>query len=118
MNYQPLVESRALPPRLRKRDGSPDARGVLTFAAPLPEPWQSSEDATLASDRELSRGARPATKTERTLLAALGYDLPDEGLKTHVHWTTTGIRQRTWPSLADPNPSTDPNTSTEGSTHA
>lgn len=46
----------------------------------------------------LRAAARPATDTERTLLAHLGYTLPDE-LFTAVTFLTTGVRNRRWPQL-------------------
>ncbi|OBB46769.1 hypothetical protein [Mycobacterium sp. 852002-51961_SCH5331710] len=41
---------------------------------------------------------RPATATERALLAHLGYELPDE-LFTAVSFPTYGVRRRRWPQL-------------------
>ena len=102
-----------------------DRRGWLLFEY-LPDDLQRSEDATQARDfslREASigrtlraqgvRGAyeydafhghsvwavyRPATDAERTLLAHLGYELPDE-LETRVQFITETLRRRTWPQL-------------------
>jgi hypothetical protein len=74
-----------------------DPRGWLCFELPLPEPFQSYEDATQHRDYFHSPRTRPATDTERTLLAALGYELPDE-LTTYVRWIGP-LRQRRWPQL-------------------
>ncbi|OBB48416.1 hypothetical protein [Mycobacterium sp. 852002-51961_SCH5331710] len=41
---------------------------------------------------------RPATATERALLAHLGYELPDE-LFTAVSFPAQGVRRRRWPQL-------------------
>jgi hypothetical protein len=44
--------------------------------------------------------ARPATPTEKILLEALGYPLPDNDiLITCVTWPTRGIRSRRWPQI-------------------
>ena len=58
------------------------------------------EDATRAADYALHKSLRfnfdrTATDAERELLAAIGYDVPD-GLITHVHHVTPGVRKRTW----------------------
>ncbi|GHP16750.1 hypothetical protein RN2511_014860 [Rhodococcus sp. NKCM2511] len=99
-----------LPPRLTKPDGSPDVRGILAFASPLPDELQNAEDSTAENDlyaRPRNR-RRPATATERTLLRLLGFTLPDEvpgyagvPLKTHVTYAGNTVRIRTWPSLKD-----------------
>lgn len=99
-----------LPPRLTKPEGSPDVRGWLTFTEPLPDELQDSEDSTAENDlhaRPRSR-RRPATGTERVLLRALGFVLPDDQpgyagvpLKTHVTYAGNTVRIRTWPSLKD-----------------
>ena len=80
----------------------PDPLGWLVFDH-LPYAIQLAEDSTQAADRE--RGIafeRPATATERALLAHLGHaesaELPDD-LTTHVRWTTVGVRNRRWPQL-------------------
>jgi hypothetical protein len=80
-------------------------RGWLVFNA-LPTELALAEDSTLASDNRLlmhydPRGQcfdRPATETERTLLAHLGFTLPDD-LVTHVDRISTSVRQRRWPAL-------------------
>jgi hypothetical protein len=76
-----------------------DPRGWLCFTAPLPDPdMQRAEDGTQYHDR--SHGGtftRPATNTERTLLTALGYTLPDN-LSTCVRFLGP-LRQRRWPQL-------------------
>lgn len=102
-----MIDPNDLPPT----HGPGDPRGVLTFAAPLPEPWQTLEDSTQAADFDRSwslgrRFHRPATTTEIELLTALGYrdyrgDPPAAGLMTRLH-VTGGIRTRTWPDLTIP----------------
>lgn len=97
----------------------PDVRGWLTFTG-LPSDVQAAEDATAAADFDRSQtGAgvkfefnhsallgrvrcfrRPATDTERHLLAQLGYQVPDE-LDTLVHHFTRGVRHRFWPDLEE-----------------
>lgn len=77
-------------------------RGWLCFTS-LPDDLQRAEDATLAHDNQDCRSAarcydRPATEAERTLLAHLGFDLPDE-LTTHVDRLTSSVRRRRWPAL-------------------
>lgn len=82
----------------------PDPRGWLTFGH-LPRELRNAEDSTQAADHETSKTMsggsswqRPATPTERVLLAHLGYEIPDE-LDTTVRYLTAGVRQRTWPAL-------------------
>jgi hypothetical protein len=87
----------------------PDPRGELVFDA-LPDELQAAEDATAAADHErahadsgrsigpILHSTRPATPTERILLAHLGYTVPDQ-LTTVVSYYTTGVRNRTWPQL-------------------
>ena len=78
-------------------------RGVLVFSH-LPDLVQRAEDATAYADHEKRHWrtsvtrTRPATPTERALLAHLGYTLPAE-LETRVQWLTNGVRRRTWPQL-------------------
>ena len=77
-------------------------RGWLVFDD-LPDELQRAEDATLAHDNQDYRNAdrcrdRPATEAERTLLAHLGFDVPDE-LTTHVDRITPSVRRRRWPAL-------------------
>ncbi|AYE95715.1 hypothetical protein C0J29_13780 [Mycobacterium paragordonae] len=77
-------------------------RGWLVFDH-LPDELQRAEDATLAHDNQDERNAarcysRPATETERTLLAHLGWNLPDD-LTTHVDRITPSVRRRRWPQL-------------------
>lgn len=80
---------------------SADPRGWLTFKGPLPEPFQSREDATLAWDAQLRSRRRPATETERDLLRDhLGFELP-RALQTVVTFTTKSLRNRTWPQLVE-----------------
>ena len=59
-----------------------------------------AEDATKENDYARYRSerwpfTRPATDTERTLLTALGYALPD-ALTTEVSHLVPGVRRRTW----------------------
>lgn len=95
----------------------PDPRGWLALTG-LPDDLQDAEDATLAADKDrhdhshgirweqahsAERGRvrcfrRPATATERHLLAALGHDVPDD-LDTFVNHITAGTRHRFWPDL-------------------
>ncbi|MED5802945.1 hypothetical protein VX037_18125 [Gordonia sp. Z-3] len=89
-----------------------DPRGVLAFEH-LPDDMQKAEDSTAVADRDNwpHRASsnwlvppymdRPATDTERALLAHLGYELPDE-LTTRVR--NTGTRHRSWPQLPDTEP--------------
>lgn len=78
-------------------------RGWLCFTA-LPDDLQRAEDTTLAHDNQQESRSpgqcfdRPATDAERTLLAYLGFDLPDE-LTTHVDRLSASIRRRRWPQL-------------------
>lgn len=79
----------------------PDPRGWLVFQW-LPLEVQRLEDSRLMADFEESdrhRGpwTRPATDTERALLAHLGYDVPAT-LSTTVDYSA-GIRRRRWPAL-------------------
>lgn len=91
----------------------PDPRGWLVFES-LPADLQRAEDSTLFADYGRADGCgvqllfdrdarcwyfeRPATDAERTLLAHLGYQLPDE-LTTRVSYATETLRRRTWPQL-------------------
>ena len=113
-----MITADQLPPRLAEGD----PRGPLTFARPLPEPWQSREDSTPAHDFERAhavgrRFTRPATATEIELLAALGVrdsrgEPPAPGLMTRIQ-VLGGIRMRTWPTLTPPAPAEDTTTITE-----
>ena len=83
----------------------PDRRGWLAFRS-LPAELQRREDATQAADHARSRPNdyemappafdRPATDTERALLAHLGYTVPEQ-LTTRVQWISPGVRNRCWP---------------------
>jgi hypothetical protein len=87
------------PQMARAAEGS-DPRGILTFHY-LPDDLQALEDSRAVADREVMRPRgfeRPATETERALLAHLGYVLPEE-LVTVVRYRTRGVRNRTWPQL-------------------
>jgi hypothetical protein len=70
----------------------------------LPDDLARLEDQRQHADHEHIREGmfdtfdRPATDTERELLAHLGYSLP-AGLTTRVHWLTNGVRNRRWPQL-------------------
>jgi hypothetical protein len=103
------VTTPTLPPQIPN-----DPRGWLTFSAPLPNELQNGEDSTAHHDfygceftwssEQTENGAwidyfeRPATATERTLLAELGYTLPDE-LVTRVSFPSRLVRRRRWPAL-------------------
>ena len=82
-----------------------DIRGLLAING-LPPEYQRAEDATAACDRERQRGfkprghERPATETERILLAHLGFELPEQ-LTTKVTWPSVSCRRRTWPQLEE-----------------
>ena len=102
-----MITADQLPPRMAEGD----PRGPLTFARPLPEPWQTLEDSTQSADFDRAwtlgrRFHRPSTATEIDLLTALGYrdgrgDPPGPSTMTAVH-VSGGIRTRTWPSLYEP----------------
>ncbi|MCX6468090.1 MAG: hypothetical protein NTW76_02080 [Corynebacteriales bacterium] len=69
----------------------------------LPDELQRAEDSTAVADKDRVRGmyrhTRPATTTERQLLAHLGYTVPTD-LDTVVSWPVgAGVRRRTWPQL-------------------
>ena len=87
-------------PQLERAAAGTDPRGVLVFEH-LPDDLQALEDGRQLADRDrlqwYPRGFRPATDTERALLAHLGHTLPDE-LRTSVRWRGT-IRCREWPAL-------------------
>lgn len=55
------------------------------------------------ADRDDGRAAfkRPATPTERTLLAAAGIDVPAD-LAAHITWLTSGICNRRFVSRSRP----------------
>lgn len=60
---------------------------------------QRKEDARVVADQSLAWPyQRPATDTERVLLAAAGHVLPDDAV-TQVTWLSAGVRRRTWPAL-------------------
>lgn len=87
------------PPMPGLRTGDP--RGWLTFKHPLPEPFQSREDSTLAWDSQMRSRKRPATETERDLLRDhLGFEIPKD-LHTVVTFITGSLRNRTWPQLVE-----------------
>ncbi|QVI26174.1 hypothetical protein MN2019_17890 [Mycolicibacterium neoaurum] len=86
-------------------------RGWLAFEY-LPAELQRLEDSRAVADRDYldspNRSSfikgwgtfdRPATDTERRLLAHIGFaDLPEQ-LATRVEFLTSGTRRRTWPQL-------------------
>lgn len=94
---------------------------VMATDRPMPDPLRIShtmacpilaaEDATRAADHDrLIPGftyTRPATTTELTLLAALGWtdatgQPPTPHTKTVVGHYTPGVRMRAWPTLKEP----------------
>lgn len=106
----------------------PDPRGILALED-LSQEDQAAEDSRAIADadiftarrsrepitaykfrmvrsrqdgRKLDAFGRPATPTERKLLTALGYDLP-EHLVTAVHFRTSATRFRWWPQLEEEN---------------
>ncbi|MCG7597836.1 hypothetical protein [Mycobacterium sp. PSTR-4-N] len=99
-----------------------DHRGWLVFEH-LPDELQRAEDATQAADfaaassfsmkwsrtvdpdtgRVVRYFTRPATAAERTLLAHLGYTLP-EALDCSVSYVTETLRRRRWPALESQTP--------------
>ena len=103
------IDPATLPPT----HGPGDPRGPLVFAAPLPTEIQDLEDSTQSADFDRAwtlgrRFTRPATATERDLLAALGWtdaqgNPPGPSTMTHVY-VTGGVRTRSWPSLFPPIP--------------
>jgi hypothetical protein len=87
-------------PQMQRASEGTDPRGILVFHW-LPDDLQRAEDSTAVTDRDAMRPRgfqRPATDTERALLAHLGYTLPDE-LVTVVRYRTRGVRHRRWPQL-------------------
>jgi hypothetical protein len=85
-------------------DHKPDhRRGYLVFTR-LPDSAQRAEDATAMADlenrhyRSVVQRKRPATATEKALLAHLGHTVP-ENLETTVRWLSNGVRNRSWPTL-------------------
>jgi hypothetical protein len=83
----------------------------LRIAHTMACPLLAAEDATRAADRDrLGPGltfTRPATTTESTLLAALGWTAPDgqpptPATRTVVGHFTPGVRMRAWPDLKEP----------------
>jgi hypothetical protein len=109
-------------PTLPPQQPQPDPRGVLCFTEPLPDDLQRGEDAAQHHDFRgdfkwhsefddtveawVTYFERPATDTERTLLAALGYTVPTD-LVTRVSFPSPLVRRRRWPALET--------TTTEGS---
>lgn len=87
-----------------------DPRGWLVFEG-LPNDMQRAEDSALAADHARitedtlvpTTFDRPATPTEKTLLAHLGFDIPP-GLITRVRWLSYGVRTRRWPDLEQETP--------------
>ncbi|MCG7252597.1 hypothetical protein QP921_05585 [Corynebacterium pseudodiphtheriticum] len=56
---------------------------------------------SLIEQRQIRAFTRPATPTEKRLLARLGYQWPDyeDPLYTAVHYRTKNVRYRFWPQL-------------------
>jgi hypothetical protein len=95
----------------------------LTFVAPLPDDLQRGEDSTQHHDfyggfqwswewddtvgAFVSFFTRPASDTEKALLAALGYTIPDD-LTTRVSFPSPLVRRRRWPALETTEGSTTP----------
>lgn len=78
----------------------PDPRGWLALRY-LPDDVQHAEDATAFADHDRRRARgfeRPATDTERILLAHLGYTVPAD-LTTLVTFKTRSVRNRRWLAL-------------------
>lgn len=80
--------------------------GLLAIAHRVDCSMLAAEDATRGADADPTRErglrfTRPATQTERELLAALGHGdaLVLEELETHVDATTRALVVRTWPDL-------------------
>jgi hypothetical protein len=87
-------------PQMQRASEGTDPRGWLVFHW-LPDDLQRAEDSTAVCDRDQMRPRgfeRPATDTERQLLAHLGFELPAE-LTTVVRYRTRGVRNRRWPAL-------------------
>jgi hypothetical protein len=64
-------------------------------------PLLVAEDTRALADQSLAHARgwpfeRPVTDAERTLLAAVGYELPDDAATT-VDYLTTAVRRRRWP---------------------
>jgi hypothetical protein len=79
-------------------------RGYLVFAS-LPDAVQRAEDGRAYADLEARSWrasvtrTRPATATERALLAyVLERQIPNN-LETVVQWLSNGVRNRSWPTL-------------------
>ncbi len=87
--------------------------GVLAIRHSNACQLRDAEDATGANDAETGERIRPATTAERTLLDALGYQVPAETY-TQVTPITGGVRNRVHlvpgspPGTAYQYPSTDP----------
>jgi len=87
-------------PQLDRAAAGTDPRGWLVFHW-LPSDLQRLEDSRAFADYDMHKPRgfeRPATDTERALLAHLGYQLPDE-LITVVRYRSRGCRNRRWPQL-------------------
>lgn len=103
-----MTDNGDIGPQLARAAGGTDPRGILVFEW-LSDGLQNAEGSTLESDHSQRhwRGSvvreRPATETERLLLAHLGYVLPAQ-LTTRVQWTTAGVRNRRWPQLEGQTP--------------
>jgi hypothetical protein len=95
-------------PQLARAADGTDPRGILVFEW-LSDDLQNAEDSTTDADfrnrhwRSSVVRIRPSTTTERTLLAHLGFDAPDD-LETKVIWLSDGVRRREWPALEGQTP--------------
>lgn len=77
--------------------------GVLAWRHENVCSLRDREDARHVADLDALAGRtlayrRPATETERILLAVLGHQLPEQ-LDTQLAWLTTSVVARTWPDL-------------------
>lgn len=81
--------------------------GELMWRHTIDCPLRAHEDSRQMADADLLRARRtaqrPATATERTLLAAAGHVLGDAELVTHVEAATPSLIRRRWPTL-EPEP--------------
>jgi hypothetical protein len=88
------------PQHTRAAEGT-DARGWLVFSW-LPTDLQDAEDSRQAADfadpRKPRTFQRPASDTERQLLAHLGFDVPAQ-LNTTISWPSRSVRRRRWIAL-------------------
>ncbi len=74
--------------------------GLLYWRHEMTCPLLAKEDSRALADSTLAHARgwpfdRPVTDTERVLLSALGYELPDDAVTT-VDYLTTAVRRRRW----------------------